>query len=340
MPRIPRHDKPGTWSHVTNRAIARRTLFETELDIRVFLAQVARRVRAGQLEVAAFCVLTTHYHLLVRSPRGELSTAIGLVQKNYSRWFNRTRRRDGALFRGRFLSKPVDSLEYRRTLVRYIDFNPVSARLAAAPALYPHGSARRYAVARGPLWLSRSWIESEVAASAGMDTYDPADYPARFGTPPSARLQALVERRVALRRPGEDPLGELLDAAEEGVLAWMGRKAALADGVGVGTPVCSPEVVMTEIAKRRTENPDWCLHLGRKRTPAWAQLEVALLRDLAGLTWEVIGARVGVGPNGCWRMYRRHRVSMVNHSGYAGLAAELGREVVGASLRDPGASIG
>src|SRR5262249_61913289 len=109
-------------------------------------------------EVHAFCVLTTHFHLLVRSLTGELSRAMCEMQKEYSRWFNRTRRRDGPLFRGRFLSKPVESPEYREYLIRYIDFNPVSAGLAATPGLYPHGSARCYASPRGPAWLCRSWI--------------------------------------------------------------------------------------------------------------------------------------------------------------------------------------
>ena len=80
-----------------NRGIARRTLFERREDFRYFSAQLARAVHRGEIEVHAFCLMTTHYPLLVRSPRGELARAMGRAQLAYSRWFNRSRQRDGSL---------------------------------------------------------------------------------------------------------------------------------------------------------------------------------------------------------------------------------------------------
>src|SRR5437867_1139696 len=102
-----------------NRGIARRPVFETRADIRFFLACLARAVRRGELEVHVFCVLTTHFHLLVRSPIGRLAVAMKRIENAYVRYYNRTRRRDGPLFRGRFRSRPVESLRYRNLLVRY-----------------------------------------------------------------------------------------------------------------------------------------------------------------------------------------------------------------------------
>lgn len=113
MARLNRCDEPGSWHHVVNRGIAKRTLFEDREDIRYFLSRLAREVRRGRLEIHAYCVLTTHFHALVKSPRGELSEAMRRSQNEYSRFFNRRHRRDGTLVRGRFLSRPVDSLEYR-----------------------------------------------------------------------------------------------------------------------------------------------------------------------------------------------------------------------------------
>ncbi len=91
--------------------------------------------------------MTTHYHLLVRSPIGQLGYAMQRVQTEYSRWFNRGRRRDESLVRGRYTSKKVDSHGYRCTLVKYIDRNPVSAGLVSNARDYPYGSARSYALA-------------------------------------------------------------------------------------------------------------------------------------------------------------------------------------------------
>ncbi len=99
MPRRPREDEPGAWHHVMNRGIARRALYEDRRDVRCFLACLALAARAGLIEVHAWCVMTTHFHLLVRSPVGQLSDAMRRVQREYSRAFNR---RHGALARGRF----------------------------------------------------------------------------------------------------------------------------------------------------------------------------------------------------------------------------------------------
>lgn len=72
MPRIPRQDEPGRWHHVFNRAIARRTLFERREDYRFFLANLARAVHRREIEIHAYCLMGTHYHLLVRSPHAKL----------------------------------------------------------------------------------------------------------------------------------------------------------------------------------------------------------------------------------------------------------------------------
>ena len=133
MPRRPREDEAGAWHHVMNRAVAKRPLYEDRRDVRCFLACLALAVRASLLEVHAWCVMTTHFHLLVRSPDGRLSDAIRGIQREYSRAFNRRHRRDGPLARGRFKSKRVNTLEYRRTLVRYIDANPVLAGIVNVP---------------------------------------------------------------------------------------------------------------------------------------------------------------------------------------------------------------
>jgi REP element-mobilizing transposase RayT len=205
MGRTVRGDGPDTWHHVMNRGLARRVVFETLGDVRFFLSRLARAVRAGRIEVHAYCVLSTHFHLLLRSPVGELSAGMQSIENEYVRWFNRARKRDGPLFRSRFRSKPVESLRYRERLVGYIDANAVSAGLVGTPALHPHGSARWYAQHRGPIWLTRTWIESVVRDVSGSRSYDPARYPECFGEGVPPGLARLVERRIQGSRQAADP---------------------------------------------------------------------------------------------------------------------------------------
>ncbi len=121
MPRNKRFDYPGAWHHVMNRGIARRPLYEHGEDMRVFLALTALQARARRIEVHAFSLMGTHFHFLVRSLEAALAEAMRQIQNRYSRWFNRKNKRDGPLFRGRYLAKLTDDPDYRRVVLRYID---------------------------------------------------------------------------------------------------------------------------------------------------------------------------------------------------------------------------
>jgi hypothetical protein len=217
----------------------------------------------------------------------------------------------------------VDTLEYRRQVVRYIDFNPVLAGLVPTPSLYPHGSARWYAEDHGPPWLERSWVESCVTSVADAVSYDGADYPRCFGSPLGADLIKVVERRLQGRAPVADPLDDLLGASPERVLDWMRRKARIADGTSIDLPVCGAESVCRGVREARATRPRWSLPLSRKTSDAWLIMEVALLRDLCGSTWVEIGARMGLSEEGAARCYKRHARALEEEPEYAQCATGL-----------------
>ena len=323
MPRQQRNDEPGAWHHVMNRGLARRTLFESDRDTRKFLSLLARSVRAGRLEVHAYCVLTTHFHLLVRSPAGELSAVMQWVMNQYVRWFNRSRRRDGPLMRGRFMSKRAESSTYRRHLVRYIDFNAVDAGLVPIPALYPHGSARHYARRAGPPWLARSWIEYEIAEFFPGRPHGPSAYAALFGDPLPPALQHWIERRAQHPHNPPDPLDELLACAPAKVFAWMRVKAELADGTQVGQPLCDAESVEAVLLEVQSSIGEWSIELERGRTSAWLMLRIGLRRLLCAATLREIAAATSLSTHAVWNFSRRHAASLLSDARYAATAAEL-----------------
>ena len=74
-----------------NRGIARRTLFESSEDMRYFLSRLAREIRKGEWGGHCFSLMTTHYHLLVRSSTEELSEVMRRVQNAYVRYFKHRR---------------------------------------------------------------------------------------------------------------------------------------------------------------------------------------------------------------------------------------------------------
>ena len=325
MARRRRIDRPGLLHHVINRGLARRTVFESRRDVRVFLALVARAVREGRIEVHAYAILATHFHLLVRSLDGRLSETMRRIENAYVRWFNRTRRRDGSLFRGRFRSIPVESSRYLYALLRYIDQNPVGARLVEDAVAYPYGSAgsQSGATHRRP-WLCRTLVDQFLQGAAGDPSRRIEAYRRLFGPLLSPSARGFVDRRIAGGAREPDLLDDLVGTSSANVRAWMERKAKLADGTRPGMPMVMPRKVADLVASRRRLSPSAQIVVGaRSKRSLWDVALVALLRDVAGETFESIGRRTVATAAECWRRYGEHRKAMDSDASYADVVTEL-----------------
>lgn len=336
MARPRRFDPPGSWHHVWDRGLAKRPVFEDRRDIRRFLAALARAVRRGDLEVHSFAFVTTHLHLLVRSPAGRLSTALKRILSDFTRYFNRRRHRDGTVWRGRFCSKPVPSVRYRRILVRYIDLNPVKAGLAAVPWRYEHGSAQRF-VFRTPRWLSRSWIDEEILLRTGKRREEGGRYEDAFPLA-SESTAALVDARTGSCAKGPDPLEDLLSAAPAFVLRWLESRARLADASKPGHPVVDPLTIFELLATLDRERPGWRVHPSRRAVPAGKIVRTALLRDLSGQTFASISRGLHASPTHCKSLYADHAKLLAADSDYAQTFLDLTLRGLAAVRDDSGGS--
>lgn len=293
MPRTHRRDEPGDWFHVMNRAIARRTLFENRSDIHRFIDGMSTVAANGWLEFHSYSVLHTHFHALVRSPQGELSRALHLLQLDYVRHFNRSRRRDGPLMRGRFRSMHVTSERYRRAVVGYIDDNPVSARLVSRPEDHEFGSCRAFVHGSGPAWLCRDWIDAQLAPADRHRSFG-SRYLETFGKLSRMQLR-LVDRRIASQATGPDPIDALIEGSERAVRDWMRAKSHLADRSHPGLALVPQEAVMQTMTRPpEGTSPDLV-----------TAASLLLLRDLAALTFDRIAEQLRTSPE--WARRRCHR---------------------------------
>lgn len=249
MPRRNRHDHPGCLHHVMNRGLARRSIFESKADVRKFLGLLTCAVRARRIELHAFVFMLTHFHLLVRSLDGQLSETKRRVQNGYVRGFNRSRRRDGPLMRGRFLSFPVTTSVYARTALRYMDQNPVDARMVARPYEYPYSSARFQRLEQHPRkGLARTLVDGMIARHFPADTPREVAYDALFM--PRLRPEQITWVESRLMGPAREPddLDALLRATTPGVRTWARAKARLADNTKPGLPLVDANTVAAVVA--------------------------------------------------------------------------------------------
>ena len=153
MPRGPRIDFPGAWHHVFNRGADHAAIFSRDGDCTYFLRCLDEATAKHGVEVHAFCLMSNHYHLLVRSQKAELSAAMQWLSSRFTQGSNHHLSRDGPLFRGRYQSVLVTTDAQLLTVSRYIHLNPVQAGLAARAGHWPWSSARAYLGGPRPQWL-------------------------------------------------------------------------------------------------------------------------------------------------------------------------------------------
>ena len=168
MPRTARAVFPNCPLHVVQRGINRNACFFCEADYRDYLGYVAEFAPQFQCLVHAYCLMTNHVHLLL-TPR--TMDACALLMKNlgqrYVQGVNHRLRRSGTLWEGRYFSGLVTSDTYLLLLYRYIERNPVRARMVAIPGEYPWSSYRTNAGPRRDSFVS----PHPAYESLGRDAY-------------------------------------------------------------------------------------------------------------------------------------------------------------------------
>lgn len=148
-----RVDFEGAWHHVMNRGSSRRDVFRTSGDGIEFLDLVGEWSERKRVEIHAYCLMSNHFHLLVRSTEGTLGDFMQQLQARFTQSINRRTGHDGAIFRGRFHSTLVDDDVYLAVAGRYIHRNPIDVRPPVPLDRYRWSSYRAYLGDHQPSWL-------------------------------------------------------------------------------------------------------------------------------------------------------------------------------------------
>jgi len=216
------------WYHVTSRGNERKAIFRGDRDCARFLELLGELTERFGVRVAAYVLMGNHYHLIVQTPRTNLSAAMHWLNVSYTVWFNRRHRRSGHLLQGRFKGVLVDGEgAWLGMLAEYVHLNPVrvealglgkaertAEHVGLAPALTREEVSRRLAALRGHRWSSYPayagyakapewlWMEDILRRTCGRGTDDHERYRRRIeevvgqGVPERPWLQ--VRAQVAL----------------------------------------------------------------------------------------------------------------------------------------------
>jgi REP element-mobilizing transposase RayT len=167
MPRPPRLEFPSALYHVTARGNERRALFRDDRDRDMYLARMSFYHRRFRFQLLAYCLMTNHVHLAIRTGPVPLSKIMAGLHASYAEWFNRRHRRVGHLFQGRYKAFLVQEDRYLHALIRYIHHNPVQAGLVKRARDYKWSSDRFLRRGRGPGWFDTDQVLGLLGESPG-----------------------------------------------------------------------------------------------------------------------------------------------------------------------------
>ncbi len=143
MPRRARILLPGVPVHLIQRGNNRGACFYAEEDYRFYLDHLAEQSIKHGCAIHAYCLMTNHVHLLLTPKHAEsLGGLMKALGQRYVQYVNRTYRRSGTLWEGRFRSCLLQEEAYVLACYRYIELNPMRACMVEDPAEYRWSSYR------------------------------------------------------------------------------------------------------------------------------------------------------------------------------------------------------
>jgi len=178
MPRRQRLQATGLPVHIVQLGNNHQACFFVEADYWFFLDRLEAFSKRFECDLHAYVLMTNHVHLLLTPhlARG-LSLLMKFLGQCYAQYMNRTHRRSGTLWEGRFRSSLVQSPRYVLACYRYIELNPVRAHMVKHPADYPWSSYAVNAEGREMKWLAPHGeylalgLEDESRRSAYRDLF-------------------------------------------------------------------------------------------------------------------------------------------------------------------------
>ena len=265
---------PGAVYHVTSRGNARHDIVADDRDRSQWLSLLAHVVdRYGWL-CHAYCLMDNHYHLVIETPKPNLSIGMRQLNGRYTQAYNRRHEQVGHVFQGRFTAILVEKDAHLLELCRYVVLNPVRAKIVSHPRLWMWSSYRAtVGETKAPGWLTRDWILSQFGqrggpAQARYRTFvaegrgGPAPWEQLTGQiylgsekfvaqhQPNRVIRDIPRRQTQAQRPSLETLferkGDLEKTIHQAYRQYGYRLADIADHLGVHAATVSRRLKRTE----------------------------------------------------------------------------------------------
>lgn len=144
MPRSARKISQTGIYHIMLRGIDKRDIFLKNKDYLKFLDCISMTKEKVEFEIFAYCLMTNHVHLLIKTEVEEPGNIVRRIAGAYAQYSNIQNGRSGHLFQNRYRSEVVETDKYFLTVLRYIHQNPIKARITKNIKDYKWSSYMEY----------------------------------------------------------------------------------------------------------------------------------------------------------------------------------------------------
>lgn len=194
----PRREDHGHFPlHVVARGVEEGILFPDDQSRRLFWNEFGAWALELNVVIGHVCLMSTHYHLMVRSTPDALAEALMHTHRKLAWYVNRNGRR-GRAFGRRYQVFPIDDAKHLRLASRYIPLNPVKARMVRDPADW-RWSTHRFLIGRDtpPAWYD---IKAALRMVAFFDSRSYARWTLSDSplAPPPMTKRELVDHRICV----------------------------------------------------------------------------------------------------------------------------------------------
>lgn len=278
MARPLRIEYPDAVYHVSNYGLDKQRVFPSAKYFDAFLEGLGETCARLNVEVHAFCLLRDQYHLVIKTPEGNLSRFMRQVDGLYTQNYQRLKGSDGSLFRGRYKAVLVQADEYLLPLSRYLH----SKVKASERNTYKYSSYNLFTrKAKPPLWFNRDETLKQLRVAAAKR---PLAYKKYVGDGVDDEMAHFY---------GKKNLSSIMGDAKFRKAAQRKRSATSSRGVSKGAnakwrPSCKQ--IISEVAKQFKVSEASIYKAARgpgsKNVPRWVAMY--LCQELSAVTLQAI----------------------------------------------------
>ncbi|MEA2005766.1 MAG: transposase [Acidobacteriota bacterium] len=167
MPRTARNLIGGHFYHVLNRGNSKQEVFHKKQDFIAFINLIKKAKEKHPISILAYCLMPNHFHFVVSPNEGNrLSKWMHWLTSTHARHYHYYYNTSGHIWQGRFKSFVIQNDYHIFSVLRYVEGNPVRAKLVSSAKNWPWSSHReriglekKEILDRIPIELPKDWAK-------------------------------------------------------------------------------------------------------------------------------------------------------------------------------------